>query len=80
MHAAGAMRTLVRVVVHAGCSRAIRFAATRGANGVLHPLLTVIGRITVVARRSTVIATITVARRATTVVARDYGWTLAEHL
>ena len=43
------------------------------ANGVLHPLLTVIGRITVVARRSTVIATITVARRATTVVARDYG-------
>ena len=43
------------------------------ANGVLHALLTVIGRVTVVARRSTVIATITVARRATTVVARDYG-------
>ena len=43
------------------------------ANGVLHALLTVIGRVTVVARRSTVIATIAVARRATTVVASAYG-------
>ena len=50
------------------------------AKGVLHPPLTVIGQVTDVARRLTVIATITVARRATTVVARDYGWTLAEHL
>ena len=50
------------------------------AKGVFHALLTVIGRITVVARRSTVIATIAVVRRATTVVARDYGCTLAEHL
>eukprot|EP00966_Prymnesium_polylepis_P266697 6161421-Prymnesium_polylepis.1 len=42
--------------------------------------LTVIGRVTVVARRLTVIATITVARLTSTVVASDYGVTLANLL